>query len=74
MAKRAVSLNLTIETTSEQMKDEKALREICVKRMGELLNMKYYVANEDMFVEDACNAFEESVTIESFDDDDEAEN
>lgn len=41
MAKQAVSLNLTIEATQEQMADENVLRELCIQKMHEILGTNW---------------------------------
>lgn len=64
MHKRNISLNITIEATDKEMADEAVLREICMKRMHEILGT-------DCTPPYATKVFEENVTIEPFGDDDE---
>jgi hypothetical protein len=60
ISKRAVSLNMTVLATPAQMNDEVQLRELCMKRMHEILGIDWNPPY-------ATNAFEENVTIEQFD-------
>lgn len=56
MAKRAVSLNFTVEATQAQMDNEVVLRQLCMQKMRDILGS----ANP-------LGVFEDSVTIEVFD-------
>lgn len=61
MAKRAISLNITVEATSEEMADESKLRELCMQKMHELLGTNWNPPY-------ATRAWEDNVTVEPFDD------
>ncbi|RUP38445.1 MAG: hypothetical protein EKK63_12300 [Acinetobacter sp.] len=56
MAKRAISLNITIDATQAQMANENILRELCMQKMHDILD------SNNSFQE-----FQDNVTIEVFD-------
>ena len=63
LSKRAISLNITIDATPAQMRDEVQLRELCMNRMHEILGTGY----NSPYTSFATRVFEENVTVEQFD-------
>lgn len=61
MATRAISLNITIQATDAEMADEAKVRELCMKKMHEVLGTDWNPPY-------ATKSFEENVTVECFDD------
>lgn len=56
MAKRAVSLNITVEATQAQMENECQLRVLCMQKMRDILGSASPI-----------DTFRDNVTIELFD-------
>lgn len=56
MAKRAVSLNFTVEATQAQMDNEVVLRQLCMQKMRDILGSA-----------SPASTFRDNVTIEPFD-------
>lgn len=66
MATRAISLNFTIQASDAEMQDEAKVRELCMQKMHEVLGTNWNPPY-------ATKAFEDTVTIEHFDDFDDAD-
>lgn len=60
MATRAISLNITVQATDADMRNEQKLRELCMQRMHHLLGTGCLPPYDD-------GLFIDNVTIEQFD-------
>jgi hypothetical protein len=65
MAKRAVSLNIVIDASNAEMRNEHALRVLCIRRMQDILS-----GNS---MDEIMTTFQEKVMIEQFDENEEYE-
>ncbi len=65
MAKRAVSLNIVIDASNAQMRNEHVLRMLCIHRMQDILS-----GNS---MDEIMTSFQEKVMIEQFDENEEYE-